>query len=216
MAPSGAQERRAETRDKILAAAADVFAERGFAGASVDEMARRSGVNKAMLYYHVGDKQALYTAVLARNIDHVKGVLSSAIDAADGPAERLTAMLYSLTTIVREAPAYHRLVLREMASGGAHLEHEILIRFVGIVGLTRKVLDEGRAAGLFRDLNPFLIHLLLIGGVIATAAQPLRRRLIESGLFSTEASGAMPDPAAFVADVIMNGIRVPASGGVSL
>ncbi|HSN67988.1 MAG TPA: helix-turn-helix domain-containing protein, partial [Thermoanaerobaculia bacterium] len=41
-------------RDQILTAAAAVFAEVGYAGARVDEIAERAGVNKAMLYYHVG------------------------------------------------------------------------------------------------------------------------------------------------------------------
>jgi len=216
MAPSNSQERRAETREKILAAAEAVFAEHGFSGAGVDEIARRSGVNKAMLYYHVGDKQALYTAVLVRNIDRAREVLEEAIDAAKDPIARLTAMLGALTTIVQEAPAYHRLVLREMASGGAHLENAVLLRFAAIVGLTRRMMEEGQAAGQFRDLNPFLTHLLLVGGVIATAAQPLRRRLIEEGLIPPELQHLMPaDPTAFLADVILNGIKAPASGGAA-
>lgn len=214
MAPSDSQERRAETREKILAAAEMVFAEHGFAGAGVDEIARRSGVNKAMLYYHLGDKQALYTAVLSRNIDRARKVLEEAINAVEEPVDRLTAMLGALTTIVQKAPAYHRLVLRELASGGAHLENAVLLRFAAIVGLTRRVMEEGRAAGQFRDLNPFLTHLLLVGGVIATAAQPLRRRLIDAGLIPPELRDQIPaDPTAFLADVILNGIRAPESGG---
>ena len=51
-------------RDAILDAASAEFAERGFAGARVDEIAARAGVNKAMLYYRIGDKQTLYNAVL--------------------------------------------------------------------------------------------------------------------------------------------------------
>jgi AcrR family transcriptional regulator len=46
--------------DRILAAAAAEFAERGFAGARVDRIARRARVNKAMIYYHFASKQRLY------------------------------------------------------------------------------------------------------------------------------------------------------------
>jgi TetR/AcrR family transcriptional regulator len=215
MALSELQERRVATKEKILSAAEAVFAEHGFSGAGVHEIARRSGVNKALLYYHVGDKQALYTSVLVRNIDRARDVLEEAIGgAADGPVERVTAMLGALTTIVREAPAFHRLILREMASGGAHLENTVLTRFAHIVGLTRRVMEEGRSAGLFRDLNPFLTHLLLVGGVIATAAQPLRRRLMEEGLIPQELQHLVPaDPTAFLVDVILNGIKAPIAGG---
>ena len=44
---------RSETRDRILDAAGQLFAEQGFGGATVEEIARRAGVNKAMLYYRL-------------------------------------------------------------------------------------------------------------------------------------------------------------------
>jgi len=56
-------EKRTETASHILEVAKDVFAEQGFAGARVDEIARRAGVNKATLYYQIGDKKALYAEV---------------------------------------------------------------------------------------------------------------------------------------------------------
>ena len=63
-------------RDAVLAAAAKVFAEKGFGGARVDEIAARAGVNKAMLYYHVGSKEELYAAVVARVLDGVVAQLA--------------------------------------------------------------------------------------------------------------------------------------------
>src|SRR6185295_1241672 len=53
------------TRQSLLDAATTLFAERGFDGARVDEIARRAGVNKAMISYHFGGKKALYNAILA-------------------------------------------------------------------------------------------------------------------------------------------------------
>src|SRR5947209_14597739 len=52
--------------DRILAAAALEFSERGFAGARVDRIAHRARVNKAMLYYHFTSKQRLYRTLLRR------------------------------------------------------------------------------------------------------------------------------------------------------
>jgi AcrR family transcriptional regulator len=62
--------RRGNTRDPestsaaVLAAAVREFTERGYEGARVDNIARRAGVNKRMLYHYFGNKQALYVAVL--------------------------------------------------------------------------------------------------------------------------------------------------------
>jgi TetR/AcrR family transcriptional regulator len=202
--------RSPDPKELILGAATDVFAERGFAGAGMDEIARRSGVNKALLYYHVGDKQTLYTAVLVRCMDSARATVEGTLARAQDPEGRLRSLLAGLTEVVAETPAYHQLILREMASGGANLSPEILTRLIGMLGLTRGVLDEGRNAGVFRGLDPFLTHLLLIGGVIATAAQPLRKRLESSGLVPPDGgSGTLGDPATFLADVMLDGIRVP-------
>jgi AcrR family transcriptional regulator len=57
-------DRPGETSEAILKAATEIFSEAGYDGARVDEIARRAGVNKASLYYHIGDKKALYTRVL--------------------------------------------------------------------------------------------------------------------------------------------------------
>ncbi|MBR9910424.1 MAG: TetR/AcrR family transcriptional regulator [Gammaproteobacteria bacterium] len=54
-----------ETRQRILAAALSLFAERGFYGASMDQIARELGLTKQALIHHFGTKEKLYGAVLA-------------------------------------------------------------------------------------------------------------------------------------------------------
>jgi TetR/AcrR family transcriptional regulator len=65
------------TRARILSAARREFAAKGIAGARVDAIARRAGVNKRMLYHYFGSKDGLFVAVLQRTLDeriaHVTG-----------------------------------------------------------------------------------------------------------------------------------------------
>ncbi len=75
--------------DRILNAAALEFAERGFAGARVDRIARRARVNKAMLYYYFGSKQALYRALLRRMFALVAARLTPLAAADAPPADQL-------------------------------------------------------------------------------------------------------------------------------
>src|SRR5271154_5010195 len=56
------------TCERILSAALHEFAAKGFAGARVDAIARRAGINKRMLYHYFGDKEALFRAVLRKKI----------------------------------------------------------------------------------------------------------------------------------------------------
>jgi len=53
------QERLSKTAEKILLAAQAVFAEHGYSGTRMDEIARRAAVNKATIYYQIGDKDTL-------------------------------------------------------------------------------------------------------------------------------------------------------------
>ena len=56
------------SQERILAAAFKEFAMHGFAGARVDEIARRAGINKRMLYHYFGDKEALFREILRRKL----------------------------------------------------------------------------------------------------------------------------------------------------
>lgn len=52
-----------DTKKKILEAATDVFVEKGFSGASISVIARKAGINKSLIYHHIGDKQELWQEV---------------------------------------------------------------------------------------------------------------------------------------------------------
>lgn len=69
------------TTELLLAAATDEFAEHGFAGARVDRIAAQAGVNKRLLYVYFGDKEAVFEAVLARQL--VQRADDVAFDARD-------------------------------------------------------------------------------------------------------------------------------------
>ncbi|MFF8373450.1 ScbR family autoregulator-binding transcription factor [Streptomyces lydicus] len=66
------QERAIKTRQSIRKAAAEVFAERGFDGASIAEILDRAKVTKGALYFHFRDKQALADAILIEHVDEIR------------------------------------------------------------------------------------------------------------------------------------------------
>src|ERR1051325_9599261 len=77
-----------QTQQRILEAALQEFAAKGFAGARVDVIARRARINKRMLYHYFGDKEGLFREVLRRKIGERSAWLASA---SEEPAERLPA-----------------------------------------------------------------------------------------------------------------------------
>lgn len=193
-------------RDRILDTASAVFAEVGFAGARVDEIAVRAGVNKAMLYYHVGDKRALYTAVLMRNFDRVRDVIDTVLTAEGTTRHRLEAVITALTNVVRAYPDHPRIMLREIASGAANLPPEGLARMLEMVAVVRDLLREGVSSGEFRPLDPVLTHLTIVGALIfLNATAPIRERAAQLG-----SNFDFPEPtvdvAAFLNDMLLDGV----------
>src|SRR5437899_3443632 len=113
--------------DRILAAAALEFAERGFGGARVDRIARRARVNKAMLYYHFRSKQGLYRALLRRTFTRAAARMQ-AIAAADAPpAEKIDRVLAGVAELIRDQQLFPAIMLRQVAEGGAHLDRDTLV-----------------------------------------------------------------------------------------
>jgi TetR/AcrR family transcriptional regulator, regulator of cefoperazone and chloramphenicol sensitivity len=110
---------RTDTRQRVLEAAGEVFAARGFRAATVREICQRAKANLAAVNYHFGDKERLYAAVLQYTFHCAeKYPLDRGLDAEATAEERLQAFirshLYSLLDAGR--PAWHgKLMAREMA-----------------------------------------------------------------------------------------------------
>lgn len=193
-----------------------MFAEEGYAGARVDDIAARAGVNKAMLYYHVGDKTALYSAVLLRNFDRVRAALDGALATEGSARDRLEAVITALTRMVQRYPDHPRIVLREIASGAADLPSDVLAAMLEAVGVVRGLIAEGTASGEFRVMDPVLTHLTLVGAVVfLNATAPIRDRAAALG-----PGFSLPEPTAdiagFLNHILLDGLaNSPAPGGTS-
>src|SRR5512135_849829 len=101
--------------DRILAAAAAEFAARGFAGARVDRIARAARVNKAMLYYHFGNKENLYRTLLRQMFDRAAERVGRAADSDLPPAEKLEQVVAAMAQHIAEHADLPRIMLREIA-----------------------------------------------------------------------------------------------------
>ncbi len=108
------------TPARILDAAEALFAERGFAGTAVRDIAARCELNPASLYNHFESKQALYEAVLARGLVPLIEVLRRSAEGGPGPlpADR---MIEDVMAHLARTPHVPRLIQQEAVSGGTHL-----------------------------------------------------------------------------------------------
>jgi AcrR family transcriptional regulator len=105
-------------KEEILDIATALFAERGYEGTSMNDVAERVGMRKASLFYHFTTKDALYEAVLDRLVSRVAVPLGVAYSSDGTFAERLDTAADALTTVLGERPFAARLLLREAMDWG--------------------------------------------------------------------------------------------------
>lgn len=107
------------TRDKLIEAAGQVFAERGYRAATIREICRRAGANVAAVNYTFGDKMGLYTEVLRHSVRAAKtAALNAALDTSLSPEETIRGVIRArLMSLCGQArPDWHiRLVMHEFS-----------------------------------------------------------------------------------------------------
>ena len=166
--PTAAPERPRGQRDPeatqraLLAAATAEFAEKGLAGARVDEIARRAGVNKQLVYHHFGNKEALYRAALEQvyaGIRAAERALHLADLAPEAALERLVGFSFDY---LLEHPEFVALLNDENRRGATHLRASDGLQAMHspLVDLLRETLRRGGEAGIFRaDLDPVQVYI---------------------------------------------------------
>lgn len=199
----------ADARARILAAATEVFATIGFSGARVDDIAERAGINKAMLYYHVGDKERLYATVLTETIDRGFAELRAATEKAETPEQKLECILDTFAEFGTSNPFFVPIMLREIASGGATLPDEMLARMTTVFRVVADVIAEGVKKGAFRKVDPLLTHVSLVGSMMfLIASQPIRKRLAK--VAGIDHHPTLQDLADHTLSLVLHGIEKPA------
>ena len=165
---------------RISSAARDEFARRGFAGARVDQIARRAGVNKQLLFYYFHSKRGLFQAVLAQAAGELEAALAALALPVGAPLERLRLALQAQFDFLARQP---QLVALLGQAGGAGKGRGDLAPFAPAIKRLVVLFAEGQGLGQVRDdVDPHLAAaqalVLMVGyltmeAVIAASARPL-------------------------------------------
>lgn len=140
--PRGRYNKSDVSRERILTAATEVFATRGYAGAGVDRLAERSGIAKTAIYYHFGNKEGLLAAVLERAATQwIEGIQSAARQGGDA-RQRLDRALAGMRAMIEERPWIYKL-FQILALEVAGEKPEIRATLAAILDKARGAIVEG-------------------------------------------------------------------------
>jgi AcrR family transcriptional regulator len=166
------------TRARILKAALAEFAANGLAGARCDEIARRAGVNKRMLFYCFGSKESLYREILRRKFSQRATFFESA------PDDLADAIVYWYEAFSSDAELVRLLEWEALGIGGAQLvgEHERRIYLKRTLARLRRAQAQGLVP---RELDLTQLQISIIALTAFPLAFPQMTRLA-SGLAPTD------------------------------
>jgi AcrR family transcriptional regulator len=157
-------DRGASSRDRLLAAAKQLFAARGYENTSTVAIARQAGTSESQLMKHFGSKEGLLEAIFDAGWARLAEALSS-LRQLPSPAQKLQTLLDGTLAGMERDPELKKLMLLE----GRRIRREgrmvlTTAGYLGFVGALDEILAEMRAARQLReDVNPQAVRSALIG-----------------------------------------------------
>lgn len=152
------------TRADVLAVATEVFADSGYSGARIDEIARRTRTTKRMIYYYFGGKEQLYLAVLEEAYRGIREAEQSLQVQELEPAEALRRLAELTYDHHLEHSDFIRLVAIENIHRGRFISeleslHDLNTPAMGVLD---GIIAQGQEKGVFREeVNALNLHLLI-------------------------------------------------------
>ncbi len=139
------------TRGKILDAALDIFAQKGYHDASVDEIVEQSGTSKGSVYFHFPNKQRLFLALLDKFADLLERRILDAIADEDKPVRRVSAALDAFMWTFGKYRPFAKILLIQAVGLGSAFEEKRLQVYDRFAALVKTYLDQAIRAG---DIPP--------------------------------------------------------------
>lgn len=196
------------TSAAILAAAIREFMEKGYSGARINEIAKRAGVNKRMLYHYFGHKEALYLAVLEGAYVAIRSAESKLHLADHDPVAGVRELALFTWSYFIEHPEFLSLLATENLLKARHLKRSARIFDLHspLVAVISDLLKRGAVTGVFRtDADPVKIYV----SIASLGAFYLSNRYTLSTIFRRELTEprALAEWGEHVADMILASLR---------
>ncbi len=155
-----------QTRQRILVAAEDQFALKGFYGARIDDIAKQAKINKRMIYAYFGNKEALYKKVLYHVYQKLDQAEKEILDQHLEGRELISAIIHLYFDFLQKNPNFVSILMWENLNKAADLKQlpkEDLKR--ELFDVIREEIKKGQVSGIFRpllDAEQVTISLILV------------------------------------------------------
>ncbi|MGQ9675104.1 MAG: TetR/AcrR family transcriptional regulator [Chloroflexota bacterium] len=167
----------AEVKSRIVASAQREFGRKGYAGASLREIAERAGTTKPMIYYYFGNKEGLYASIVQEQMQSLTRRLSDAVAGANGVEDKIRCLVAAYLDHHARNRQNVAVFFKEVTGSG-----EAMVRLAAesyeetVVGALSQIVREGVEAGLFKPVDPLTCAISILGIANGFVLRQLTRR----------------------------------------
>ena len=156
-----------DKKEHIMNAAIELFAEKGFEGSSIRDLAARADVNVAMVNYYFGSKDKLFEAIVAYKAGFMRGKLDEiAANNQLTEIEKIDLVIESYVLKILSNPSFHRVLHQELLMGERETMHKNIINiFVANTKIIRHIIEQGIRKKVFKKVDPELTMATIIGTI---------------------------------------------------
>ena len=170
-----------ETRQRILEAAIEVFSDKGYNGALIDDITKRSDTSKGAFYFHFPSKKSIFKALLSTLVEHIVADVGKAIEDKAGAELKIEAALDTVLQIFSRHEKATRLLFLEATGLGKAFDREVFEahqQFATVIaGHLQAAIDDGSIAPLDVQLTAYAwlgaIHEVMLMSFLHPNSPPL-------------------------------------------
>jgi len=182
---------RVDTREQILAEALTCFANAGYAGTSLNDIAAGVGIRRPSLLHHFGSKEILYQEVFERLLSDWFDRLADAIVAPEEGGAKVELVLRAGFRFFADSPAYVRIVRREALDSEGHLGVDLAAVLRPMFDRAADYFEREMAAGTFVSQDPRQLLITGYGALLSYFSdEPFLVGLLDVNPLSPDALGA--------------------------
>ena len=156
-----------DKKEHIIDVAVELFAEKGFEGTSVRDLATRADVNVAMINYYFGSKEKLFSSMLERKATYSRSMLEEIVgNKSLSPIEKMDRIIDGYVNRLFTYRKFHRVIHQEMMlSQRESLQQAIVDILYPNSALIKSVIEDGIKKGAFRKVDAPLVIATLVGTI---------------------------------------------------
>ena len=156
-----------DKKEHIMEAAINLFAEKGFEGTSIRDLATKADVNVAMVNYYFGTKEKLFEAIIEHRAEYMRNMLTEMEkDTSIPEIEKIDQLIESYVNRILSQPSFHRILYQELMISQRKEMHTPITNIFGYnSNKIKQIIEKGIRKKVFKKVDPALTVATLIGSI---------------------------------------------------